>query len=268
MAAGNSSMDVGVHDGAQGRLETPTRRQLRLQRVEGGAAAPESQPTPATDQRTGTVRPPLPGGRRDRRRRQGAALPAEDMSVEEAPAARQSIADDAAQHLADLRAAGTKDSLTVDPTVLAQQKALAARAAALTSRALRAQRQPEQDQQRPPEPLPVADDPTTAHNLSIIAPPDMVRVPGTGQSVLRAPRTSSIAVVLPARRKEPREGAAPDAGTEPVGARNAFGLDPLDAMTAGLGRLRRMRYLQYAVLVVGATALTTGIMMTVSSLNG
>lgn len=246
-------------DDGPGRVEIPTRRQLRLQQVDGRAVAPD----PATDQRADDIRPPLPGGRRDRRRRQSDARPVGDMSVEEALAARRSLGEDAAKLVADLQAAGPRDPLAVDPGVLAQQKALAARAAALNSRVLRLQQGSEQnqDQQHPPVPH----DPTAADNLSIIAPPEFVRVPGSGQSVLRAPRTSSIAVVLPARVSG---GAGSEATIEPIGARTAFGLDPLDAMTAGLGRLRRVRYLQYSLLVVGATALTTGIMMTVSSLNG
>ncbi|WP_156135134.1 hypothetical protein [Arthrobacter sp. L77] len=308
MAARSSSADVSpqdapANDGGGVRVELPTRRQLRLQQVDGRAVAPD----PATDQRVDVVRAPLPGGRRDRRRRSdtqvasdptapgiagpgapapgdtadGAAAPpssrGEDMSVEEALAARQSIGDDASEHLAGLRAAGTENPFVVDPGVLAQQKALADRAAALNSRARRPQEPSEQNQQRTPPPI----DPTAAHNLSIIAPPVLVRVPGSAQSVLRAPATTHIPIVLP--RPEPSaalpvrtgesdsrglEGPDLRASTQPIGARDAFGLDPLDAMTAGLGRLRRMRYLQYSLLVVGATALATGIIMTVSSLNG
>ncbi|WP_247828833.1 hypothetical protein [Arthrobacter antioxidans] len=310
MAARNSSTDVSLQDapaddGGAVRVELPTRRQLRLQQVDGRAVAPD----PATDQRVDVVRAPLPGGRRDRRRRSdarvasdptapgiagsgvpapgvtadGTAVPpssprrAEDMSVEEALAARQSIGEDASEHLAGLRAAGAEDPFVVDPGVLAQQKALADRAAALNSRARRPQEPSVQNQQRTPPPI----DPTAAHNLSIIAPPALVRVPGSAQSVLRAPATTHIPIVLP--RPEPSaalpvrtgesdsggvEGPDPRASTQPIGARDAFGLDPLDAMTAGLGRLRRVRYLQYSLLVVGATALATGIIMTVSSLNG
>ncbi|WP_146067330.1 hypothetical protein [Arthrobacter sp. SX1312] len=257
-STGTGPHGASAHDDGVARVETPTRRQLRLQQVDGRAVAPE----PATDQRPDGLKAPLPGGRRDRRRRQSEA--------------RQAFAEDASGHLAGLQAAGTDDPFVVDPAVLAQQKALAARAAALNSRARRMQEPSERDGQRTPPP----NDPTAAHNLSIITPPEFVRVPGSAQSVLRAPATSHIPVVLPRpgqpasvpRPQVQGSGSAgspdPSTVTEPVGARDAFGLDPLDAMTAGLGRLRRVRYLQYSLLVVGVTALATGIIMTVSSLNG
>ncbi|WP_104117414.1 hypothetical protein [Arthrobacter sp. B1805] len=346
------SQAVQGEDGA--RVETPTRRQLRLQQAQTRAGAPEiaevdtaAQGAPSTapgavaraedeaageeagvpsaavseglaevlpggpaasagDVRTGAsvARPsgePLPGGRRDRRRQQTAptvavqagadpantttadapkARSVEDMTVEEALAARQAIVEDAREHAAELNASGTDDPFTVNLEVLSQQKALAERAAVLNSRARRMQELSEQNQQR----RPAANDPTAAHNLSIVAPPEFVRVPGAAQSVLRAPSTSHVPVVLPrprrapaappAAREEPagaeREEEKVDGGeeTEPIEARSAFGLEPLDAMTAGLGRLRRLRYIQYSLLGVGAGALTTGIIMTVSSLNG
>ncbi|MHA7238941.1 hypothetical protein [Arthrobacter sp. TMS1-12-1] len=256
------------------RVETPTRRQLRLQQIDGRAVAPD----PATDQQPNVTRAPLPGGRRDRRRRQS-----DDPAVSPTEA-RQSIVRDAEDHLAGLQPDAGHDPFAVDPAVLAQQKALADRAAFLNSRARRTQelsgqdRQETQDRQRTPSP----NDPTAAHNLSIVTPPEFVQVPGSTRSVLRAPTTSHIPIVVP--RPQPPAGMSPSevrgrgtgeaggsrdgTGSEPIGARDAFGLDPLDAMTAGLGRLRRVRYLQYSLLVVGATALATGIIMTVSSLNG
>ncbi|WP_307082293.1 hypothetical protein [Arthrobacter agilis] len=345
----------GTQDDAPVRIETPTRRQLRLQQVEGRAVAPavgavpgagttveadgtgstdlpaasevtgtgtDSRPTddghvvpeaeadsppsaaghPSDPERdagragasaVGAAQGPVPGGRRDRRRQtapvadapqdaqHGAETEApgrrpEDMSVAEALAARNAIAAEARDHAAALQAAGTDDPFTVDLRILAQQKALAERAAVLNSRARRVQELSEQNQQ----PTPVSGDPSTAHNLSIITPPEFVDGPGGSRTVLRAPATSSVPVVLPRQASGdaagPLLGAAdssapahPDArGTEPIRARSAFGLDPLDAMTAGLGRVRRVRYLQYSLLGVGAAALSTGIVLTVSSLNG
>ncbi|OUM42724.1 hypothetical protein [Arthrobacter sedimenti] len=247
------------------RVETPTRRQLRLQQPQGRVAAPAA----------GSLGEPLPGGRRDRRRQlttqlaavgAAAAAPAgataatktertaDDMSIEEALAARKALVGDAGG-----QAAGTPSAFPVDPAVLAQQKALAERAAALTSRARRAQEVSEQHQQREPAPH----DPAAPDNLSIVAPPEFVQPPGALYAVLRAPSTSLIPVVLP----QAQQGSPESEGT-PLGARDAFGLEPLDAMTAGLGRLRRLRYIQYSLLGVGAAALVTGIIMTVSSLNG
>ncbi len=274
MAVGDSSTDVDVQDDGKGRVEIPTRRQLRLQRVDGRAVAPDPDPYPADRKGPEGSRPPLPGGRRARRQQAETGALARVASETDARAASPSIAEDAEEHLAGLQAAGADDPFAVDPAVLAQQKALAARAAALNARARRTQEVPEQTRLDMPSPT----DPAAAHNLSFITPPEFVRAPGSTQSVLRAPRTSSIPVVLPRPERAdgevpgptagPAEGAPAETDTEPVGARDAFGLDPLDAVTAGLGRLRRVRYLQYSVLVVGATALVTGIMMTVSSLNG
>jgi hypothetical protein len=289
----------GTPEEARTRVETPTRRQLRLQQVDGRAVHPV----------IGTARTPVPGGRRDRRRQAGpvADVPAtavdappvhatpadrpsadagegrrpEDMTVEEALAARKAIAAEAGDHVVALQTSGTDDPFTVDHEVLAQQRALAERAAVLNSRARRMQELSEQNRQPAPEPS----DPTTAHNLSILAPPEFVTAPGGSRAVLRAPSTSLVPVVLPRPAAVPTDApAAPAAGgdridtaapqhpgaheTEPILARSAFGLDPLDAMTAGLGRLRRVRYLQYSLLGVGAAALSTGIVLTVSSLNG
>ncbi|MHA7286282.1 hypothetical protein ACX80I_08400 [Arthrobacter sp. MDT3-44] len=262
-------------------METPTRRQLRLQQPQGRVAAPPA----------GSLGEPLPGGRRDRRRQlttqlaavgaaatppagataaanagataatspagvlaaTDAARTADDMSIEEALAARTALVRDAGG-----QADGTPSAFPVDPAVLAQQKALAERAAALTSRARRAQEVSEQQEQKP-----APTDPAAPDNLSIVAPPEFVKPPGAMYAVLRAPSTSLIPIVLP----KARQGSPESEGT-PLGARDAFGLEPLDAMTAGLGRLRRLRYIQYSLLGVGAAALATGIIMTVSSLNG
>jgi hypothetical protein len=283
------------------RVETPTRRQLRLQQPQGRAAAPPA----------GSLGEPLPGGRRDRRRQlttqlaavgaaatpftgavaetnagesaatnagamaatntgataatntgaaaaTNAARTADDMSIEEALAARTALVGDAGG-----QADGTPrdGAFAVDPAVLAQQKALAERAAALTARARRTQEVSEQHQERTPAPH----NPAAPDNLSIVAPPEFVQPPGAMYAVLRAPSTSLIPIVLPQAQQ-----GSPGSETEgtPLGARDAFGLEPLDAMTAGLGRLRRLRYIQYSLLGVGAAALVTGIIMTVSSLNG
>lgn len=99
------------------------------------------------------------------------------------------------------------------------------------------------------------DDLTAPHNLSIVSSSEFVRVspewiPGGANTV---PSGADIEPV--------------GANIVPVGARNAFGLEPLDVRTGGLGRLQRGRYLQYSLLGVGAAALSTGIIMTVSSIN-
>jgi hypothetical protein len=51
-----------------------------------------------------------------------------------------------------------------------------------------------------------------------------------------------------------------------VAANSAYGLEPLDAVTAGLGRAHRIRLLQLAVLALGIVALIAGITMIISGL--
>jgi hypothetical protein len=193
---------------------------------------------------------------------------------------RPVLAAGAGSHAVGLRASGTDKPFTVDQAVLAQQKALVERAAALTERARRIEDLSEQYRRR--QLSPSADDPASVHGLSIVVTPDVGAAPGDGTVLLRSPITSHLPVVE-SRGGTPHAGnvdagpPAPSGGvqTEPVGtdiepveARSAFGLDPLDAMTAGLGRARRMRLMQYTLIGVGGAGLLTGIMMTVSSLNG
>ncbi len=57
------------------------------------------------------------------------------------------------------------------------------------------------------------------------------------------------------------------ASRPPVAANAAYGLDPLDAATAGLGRARRLRMIQAAVLLFGVLALIAGIILIVAGLG-
>ena len=68
---------------------------------------------------------------------------------------------------------------------------------------------------------------------------------------------------LQTRRGRPRKDFV---GGEPVAANAAYGLEPLDAATAGLGRARRLRMLQLGVLAVGIVALIAGITLIVTGL--
>jgi hypothetical protein len=254
-----------------------------LRRSRRAAAAPVDALPERREERE--LRARVPGGRRDRRRQESARTPAvgvmtagvgdtasdavaleipDQQTLGEARDARAAVAGDARALAGRLASAGSADPFAVDPGLLMQQKALAERAAALNARARRGQAMPDQTTAGS-----FLSDPTTAHNLSIITPPEFVRVPGSSHSVLRAPTTSHIPIVVvreQAGRPAESVGAQRDAG--PIGARSAFGLDPLDAMTAGLRRMRRIRYIQYSMIGVGAAALSTGIIMTVSSLNG
>ncbi|MHA7264358.1 hypothetical protein ACX80W_14265 [Arthrobacter sp. TMN-37] len=320
VTAPGRSLPGGAAQGTAGAAETPGT-------VEGTGDAPaagrqrEGRPlhpdgTPV-ERRTAQV--PLEG-RRDRRRRlsgpdgavpagtapaSGASSPAaegapdQDLSVEQALAAREAIMAQARDQVAMIESAQGTDPFAVDPDILAKQKALAERAAVLNSRAQKIQQLSEENAQRRPQ----SSDPTTAHNLSIVAPPEYVTVPGVGGPVLKAPTTSHVPVVrrpvpptpsakasapqapsgrTPAGRGPERRsqvlaqaetiarnhGRATDDGATPVRAQSAHGLDPLDAMTAGLARVRRMRYLQFSTLGLGVLALLAGILMIVSGFGG
>ncbi len=68
------------------------------------------------------------------------------------------------------------------------------------------------------------------------------------------------------RRNSAGEAEERLVGGEPVAANAAYGLEPLDAATAGLGRARRLRMLQLGVLAVGIVALIAGITLIVTGL--
>ena len=295
----------------------PTRRQLRLQQQEaqaaragspggpgeaGSGSAVSADPAgksttsaaPAQTASGHTVPAALEGGRRDWRRRPGEAPvdadaapdqpgPAQDLSVEQALAAREVIIGQAADQVAMIEGRKGNDPFAVDLDILAQQKTLAERAAVLNGRAQKIQQLAGENSQRRPQ----SSDPTMAHNLSIVAQPEYVFVPGVDRPVLKAPTTSHIPVIgrpaagTPGGAASPRSRVSPQPGSTvrahglptgdgatPVRARSAHGLDPLDAMTAGLARVRRMKYLQFSILGLGVLALLTGILMIVSGFGG
>lgn len=69
-----------------------------------------------------------------------------------------------------------------------------------------------------------------------------------------------------------RNSAVPEpeeriSGRVPVPADTAYGLDPLDASTAGLGRALRFRMLQTAVLALGVLACITGLILILTGLG-
>ena len=57
------------------------------------------------------------------------------------------------------------------------------------------------------------------------------------------------------------------AARPPVAANAAYGLDPLDAATAGLGRARRLHLLQLSVLALGVLALVAGVILIITGLG-
>lgn len=260
-------------------------------------------PMPAAREADGGA--PGPGGQ-----------PPAGMSVEQALAARELLVEQAHNQLAKMEHIVATDPEAVDPAVLAEQIALAERAAVLNRRAAAKQKLAEQNSQ----PAPPRNDPTTANNLAMVTPLEFVQVPGVERPVMKRPATSYVPVVTNSgpRVEAPRKsgtrrpglsrqrgtgpttgragvlaraeaaaraaaGAAATAGGEaekpaaleaeenfpgrmPVAAKSAYGLDPLDAATAGLGRARRLRMLQLGVLALGLCALIAGITLIVTGL--
>lgn len=238
------------------------------------------------------------------------------MTVEQALAARELLAEQAKNQVAKMEHIAATDPDAVDPAVLAEQIALAERAAVLNRRAAAKQKLAEQNSQ----PAAPRNDPTTANNLAMVTPLEFEKVPGVERPVMKRPATSYVPVVtnpgprLDAPRKPglrrpglsrqraaaqaagsaagragvlARAEAAAKAGTAqpasatansagetderlvggaPVAANSAYGLEPLDAATAGLGRARRLRILQLGVLALGIVALIAGITLIVTGL--
>lgn len=251
----------------------PTRRQLRLQQQAAREKSLHSGGTAHTSSSQDN---------------QSEVAQQSEMTVEQALAAREAIVNQAQNQVAVMEAAAKDDPFSVDLEILAQQKALAERAAVLNTRAQKIQQLTQENLQRKP----LLNDPTTAHNLSIVSPVEFVRMP-TESPDAPAPSTSHIPVVTaPAvPSKPPSSAMSPDSagrsrvlahaeamvreqrrpgsdGVTPIRARSAFGLEPLDAMTAGLARVQRMRIVQYSVIGLGALALITGIMMIVGGFGG
>ncbi|UKA52677.1 hypothetical protein LFT45_12990 [Arthrobacter sp. FW305-BF8] len=313
----------------------PTRRQLRLMQLkeqavtsampvvppaDGGAStgkAPASSPDPSS----GTAGKPSPAtGSKPAGQPSGGpgprpATPAgnelpEGMTVEQALEARTLLAEQAKNQIAKMEHIAATDPEAVDPDILAQQIALAERAAVLNKRAMAKQKLAEQNTPQQSG----QNGPSTASNLAMVTPLEFEQVPGVDRPVMKRPATSHVPVVtnpgprVPARgnrtakasrpsapstgrsrviaRAEAaaRSAAAPpavarqnEAWTDgsgedvavlpPVSAKSAYGLEPLDAATAGLARANRLRMIQLGVLALGAIALVAGIIMIISGLS-
>ncbi|MCB5272804.1 hypothetical protein BJG92_00309 [Arthrobacter sp. SO5] len=271
----------------------------------GGGTAPEGSAPEGTAPEGGAPEGASPEGR----------APG-GMTVEQALAARELLAQQAQNQLAKMEHIDAVDPDAVDPDVLAEQIALAERAAVLNRRAAARQKLAEQNSQ----PEPVRNDPTTANNLAMVTPLEFVQVPGVERPVMKRPATSYVPVVTnsgprvgdgrksgnrrPGASQQRGQGPATGragvlaraeaaartaaagpaaavpaaaghdigpseeevAGRTPVAATSAYGLDPLDAATAGLGRARRLRLLRLGVLALGVLALIAGITLILTGL--
>ncbi|WP_120522233.1 hypothetical protein [Arthrobacter celericrescens] len=187
-----------------------------------------------------------------------------------------------------------------DQQALARQIAEAEREAILSKRAEAKQKLAEQTAR----PAAAKSGPATANNLAMVTPLEFVKVPGVERPMMKPPATSFVPLVTSAgpklskdqaaaakqRSKRGRaavlaraeaaakaarsrtaedavvdsEGASPAA---PVAARAAYGLDPLDAATAGLARARRQRLLILCLAVVAAAAVIAGIVFIASGIS-
>ncbi|MET3921693.1 hypothetical protein [Arthrobacter sp. UYEF20] len=314
----------------------PTRRQLRLLKLAAETApataanlivpaSPRTRATPVVGQPAAKpAAKPVSGeaakdtGKKDGTGRPGPAdQPPQGMTVEQALAARELLAQQAQNQLAKMEHIEATDPGAVDPDVLAEQIALAERAAVLNRRAAAKQKLAEQNSQ----PAPPQNAPSTASNLAMVTPLEFEQVPGVERPIMKRPATSYVPVVtnpgprvedprksgsrrpgssrqrsvpgtgragvlaraeaaaraasgIATRAKPAAASPAPPASEEefagrgPVAANTAYGLDPLDAATAGLGRARRLRMLQLGVLALGVLALIVGITLIISGLAG
>ncbi|MFJ6534654.1 hypothetical protein ACIQH5_00375 [Paenarthrobacter sp. NPDC091711] len=308
----------------------PTRRQLRLQQLQAEVATsmnpivPGPAPSPAQeapakdapvkDAPVKNTAQPESANETSKDRAGSSNAPAEsEMSVEQALAVRQLIAAQVENQTAKLEHIAEQDPLAVDPEVLAQQIALAERAAVLNKRAAAKQKLAEKTQADSAKGTsdagkkasggngksPAADaGPSTANNLAMVTPLEFVKMPGIERPVMKRPSTTFVPLVTSAgpqvdagqaqakksgprgragvlaraeavaksarKRPEPVGEASEESQRPPVSASAAYGLDPLDANTAGLARAQRNRLLQFGVLALGIVALVVGIMMITS----
>lgn len=309
----------------------PTRRQLRLQQLKEQALTsanpvvppaagppagdPGSAAEPVAGGDAGTGKSENPTGKTDGPAPASATAP-HGMTVEQALEARALIAAQARNQIAKMEHIAAQDPEAVDPEILAEQIALAERAAVLNRRAMARQKLAEQaGSPAVPAGDPGPKDksgPSTANNLAMVTPLEFVQVPGVDRPVMKPPATSHVPVTTrsgtkvqaggkrrpAARSKAPAAGpgtgrsqviaraeAAAKAASRPrpavpegqsedlfedlprVPARSAYGLDPLDAATAGLTRARRNRVLQFCILAFGILALVAGIILIVSGMS-
>ncbi|MDQ5860972.1 MAG: hypothetical protein M3536_01770 [Actinomycetota bacterium] len=208
----------------------PTRRQQRLQQLKEQAVtsanpiipAPMGQPLPSQPA-PGQPMPgqPMPGpttpGHNNAVSAEMAlpAVPAnglhvpDGMSVEQALAARTLIAEQAKNQLAKMEHIASLDPEAVDPDILAEQIALAERAAVLNRRAMAKQKLAEQAAPAQPVSAPMEaanmpavatqsvpqTGPATADNLAMVTPLEFVQVPGVDRPVMKPPATSYVPVL-------------------------------------------------------------------------
>lgn len=126
--------------------------------------------------------------------------------------------------------------------------------------------------------------PLVTNSSPKVQPPRSPRRPGPSRKRDAGPESSRAGVLARAEAaaqaatvRRPAAAAAPEnpgaaaaeedfAARPPVAANSAYGLDPLDAATAGLGRAQRLRAVQLGVLALGVLALIAGIILIITGL--
>jgi hypothetical protein len=219
-----------------------TRRQLRLQQLKEQAvtsANPVVPPAPARNKsaQTESARTEPAEHKAAATAPQAAQLAGspkasgipDGVSVEQALAARALIAEQAKNQLAKMEHIASLDPQAVDPEavdpeVLAEQIALAERAAVLNRRARAKQKLAEQTtkpavaQDAPGQsPRPA---PSTVSNLAMVTPLEFVEVPGVDRPVMKPPATSYVPVLTePGTKVKPSggKGGRPASGPRPPG---------------------------------------------------
>ena len=181
------------------------------------------------------------------------------MTVEQALAARALIAEQAKNQIAKMEHIASLDPEAVDPAILAEQIALAERAAVMNRRAMAKQKLAEQTAAPAATPKDTAKEPntdrpgpSTASNLAMVTPLEFVQVPGVDRPVMKPPATSHVPVttrpgktVPPGGGQKRRPASRPKAGSADAGRIDAGSVDarsteaggPLsDAADTGAGR--------------------------------
>ncbi|MFP3580418.1 hypothetical protein SB659_12625 [Arthrobacter sp. SIMBA_036] len=212
----------------------PTRRQLRLQQLQAEVATSAHPIVPMPGVPAGSAQPSSekqPANASVAATQKAKGAPSEsEMSVEQALAVRELIAAQVQNQTAKLEHIAEQDPLAVDPAVLAEQIALAERAAVLNKRAAAKQKLAEQTQAgkataepatqavetqaneaQPNKSQPaktatptgsqVTSGPSTANNLAMVTPLEFVKVPGVERPVMKRPSTTFVPLVTSAAPK-------------------------------------------------------------------
>ncbi|MET3718634.1 MULTISPECIES: hypothetical protein [unclassified Arthrobacter] len=280
-AALRTIKDLEEKEGQLSAGGSPTRRQLRLQQLKEQAVtsanpvipapmgmplpspmgktlpAPMGKPLPAPIGKTlpAPMGKPLPARQdapavvkgeptRSGKGPQAAGVP-DGMSVEQALVARTLIVEQAKNQLAKMEHIASLDPEAVDPDILAEQIALAERAAILNRRAMAKQKLAEQT--APPAPQGAQarstrpnvasaqssaaqssaaqsstgqSGPATADNLAMVTPLEFVQLPGVDRPVMKPPATSYVPVQTQpgSKVRQGGKGHRPSAASRPPAA--------------------------------------------------